>query len=98
MKEKGEAVSDFVKSKSISQQRQYLPIYSIRDELLQMKQAIAVHITSPPGDILIFLTDQDEIDATCYALAQRMEQLTSSTKKGVSKLSILPIYSQLPAD
>ena len=33
---KGEAVSDFAKSKSLSQQRQYLPIFSIRDELLQV--------------------------------------------------------------
>ncbi|GJY54350.1 nucleotide-binding alpha-beta plait domain-containing protein [Tanacetum coccineum] len=32
---KGEAVSDFAKSKSLSQ-RQYLPIFSIRDELLQV--------------------------------------------------------------
>ncbi|XP_010248953.1 PREDICTED: pre-mRNA-splicing factor ATP-dependent RNA helicase DEAH7 [Nelumbo nucifera] len=63
-----------------------------------VKQAMAIHITSPPGDILIFMTGQDEIEATCYALAERMEQLTSSTKKGVPKLSILPIYSQLPAD
>lgn len=36
MKEKGEAVSEFAKSKSISQQRQYLPIYSVREELLQV--------------------------------------------------------------
>lgn len=36
LKEKGEAVSDFAKSKSISQQRQYLPIYSVREELLQV--------------------------------------------------------------
>ncbi|XP_043691345.1 pre-mRNA-splicing factor ATP-dependent RNA helicase DEAH7 [Telopea speciosissima] len=63
-----------------------------------VKQAMAIHITSPPGDILIFMTGQDEIEATCYALAERMEQLESSTKKGVPQLSILPIYSQLPAD
>ncbi|XP_068656092.1 pre-mRNA-splicing factor ATP-dependent RNA helicase DEAH7 [Aristolochia californica] len=63
-----------------------------------VKQAMTVHITSPPGDILIFMTGQDEIEATCYALAERMEQLMSSTKKAVPKLSILPIYSQLPAD
>lgn len=35
---KGEAVSDFAKSKTISQQRQYLPIFSVRDELLQVSQ------------------------------------------------------------
>lgn len=33
---KGEAVSDFAKTKSLSQQRQYLPIFSVRDELLQV--------------------------------------------------------------
>ncbi|KAF5181629.1 Pre-mrna-splicing factor atp-dependent rna helicase deah7, partial [Thalictrum thalictroides] len=63
-----------------------------------VKQAMTIHITSPPGDILIFMTGQDEIEATCYALAERIEQLVSNTKKGVSKLLILPIYSQLPAD
>lgn len=59
---------------------------------------MTIHITSPPGDILIFMTGQDEIEAACYALAERMEQLISSTQKAVAKLLILPIYSQLPAD
>ncbi|XP_059657706.1 pre-mRNA-splicing factor ATP-dependent RNA helicase DEAH7-like isoform X2 [Cornus florida] len=63
-----------------------------------VKQAMTIHITSAPGDILIFMTGQDEIEATCYALSERMEQLVSSTKQAVSKLLILPIYSQLPAD
>ncbi|XP_057530886.1 pre-mRNA-splicing factor ATP-dependent RNA helicase DEAH7 [Amaranthus tricolor] len=63
-----------------------------------VKQAMTIHITSPPGDILIFMTGQDEIEAACYALAERMEQLINSTQKAVAKLLILPIYSQLPAD
>ncbi|KAI6679317.1 hypothetical protein NL676_033198 [Syzygium grande] len=63
-----------------------------------VKQAMAIHISSPPGDILIFMTCQDEIEAACYALAERMEQLVYSTKQGIGKLLILPIYSQLPAD
>ncbi|CAL0322117.1 unnamed protein product [Lupinus luteus] len=63
-----------------------------------VKQAMTIHITSPPGDILIFMTGQDEIEAACYALKERMEQMESSSKKEVPKLSILPIYSQLPAD
>ncbi|KAM7494881.1 hypothetical protein LguiB_029490 [Lonicera macranthoides] len=63
-----------------------------------VKQAMTIHITSGPGDILIFMTGQDEIEAVCYALSERMEQLVSSTKQTVSKLLILPIYSQLPAD
>ncbi|XP_019200353.1 PREDICTED: pre-mRNA-splicing factor ATP-dependent RNA helicase DEAH7 isoform X1 [Ipomoea nil] len=63
-----------------------------------VKQAMTIHITSAPGDILIFMTGQDEIEATCYALQERMEQLVSSAKQAVPKLLILPIYSQLPAD
>ncbi|XP_031267984.1 pre-mRNA-splicing factor ATP-dependent RNA helicase DEAH7 isoform X1 [Pistacia vera] len=63
-----------------------------------VKQAMTIHITSSPGDILIFMTGQDEIEAACHALAERMEQLVSTTKREVSKLEILPIYSQLPAD
>ncbi|CAH9108210.1 unnamed protein product [Cuscuta epithymum] len=63
-----------------------------------VKQAMTIHITSAPGDILIFMTGQDEIEATCYALQERMEQLVTSTKQAVANLLILPIYSQLPAD
>ncbi|XP_073302624.1 pre-mRNA-splicing factor ATP-dependent RNA helicase DEAH7-like [Primulina huaijiensis] len=62
-----------------------------------VKQVMTIHITSAPGDILIFMTGQDEIEATCYALSERMEQLIAS-KKDAPKLLILPIYSQLPAD
>lgn len=36
LKEKAEAVSDFAKSKSLAQQRQYLPIFTVRDDLLQV--------------------------------------------------------------
>ncbi|KAL3636460.1 hypothetical protein CASFOL_021007 [Castilleja foliolosa] len=61
-----------------------------------VKQALTIHITSSPGDILIFMTGQDEIEATCYALSERMEQHAS--KKEIPKLLILPVYSQLPAD
>ncbi|XP_010549285.1 PREDICTED: pre-mRNA-splicing factor ATP-dependent RNA helicase DEAH7 isoform X2 [Tarenaya hassleriana] len=63
-----------------------------------VKQTMTIHITSPPGDILIFMTGQDEIEAACFSLAERMEQLISSSSREVPKLLILPIYSQLPAD
>ncbi|CAN1175866.1 Pre-mRNA-splicing factor ATP-dependent RNA helicase DEAH7 [Linum perenne] len=65
---------------------------------LAVKQAMDIHITSGPGDILIFMTGQDEIEAACYSLAERMEQMTASSTKEVQKLLILPIYSQLPSD
>ena len=61
-----------------------------------VKQALAIHIAYPPGDILVFMTGQEEIECVAYALEERIEQLT---KVGTCPpLSVLPIYSQLPAD
>lgn len=58
---------------------------------------MAIHMTCGPGDILIFLTGQDEIESACFALAERMQQLRTSEKQGAA-LSILPMYSQLPSE
>lgn len=63
-----------------------------------VKQAMVIHMTCGPGDILIFMTGQDEIETACYALAERMQQLEASAKNTATPLAILPIYSQLPAD
>ncbi|CAI5470166.1 unnamed protein product [Closterium sp. Yama58-4] len=63
-----------------------------------VKQALAIHVTMPPGDILIFMTGQEDIEATCFALADRLEQMAAGAARAPPPLSILPIYSQLPAD
>ncbi|KAJ7550282.1 hypothetical protein O6H91_07G092200 [Diphasiastrum complanatum] len=63
-----------------------------------VKQVMSIHISCPPGDILIFMTGQDEIECTCFAIAERMEQLEANARKAAAPLSILPIYSQLPSD
>jgi pre-mRNA-splicing factor ATP-dependent RNA helicase DHX38/PRP16 len=34
LRKKNEAVSEFAKSKTIKEQREYLPVYSVRDELM----------------------------------------------------------------
>ncbi|CAI5509132.1 unnamed protein product [Closterium sp. Naga37s-1] len=63
-----------------------------------VKQALAIHVTMPPGDILIFMTGQEDIEATCFSLADRLEQMAAGAARPPPPLSILPIYSQLPAD
>ncbi|KAJ7570096.1 hypothetical protein O6H91_01G106800 [Diphasiastrum complanatum] len=63
-----------------------------------VKQVMSIHISCPPGDILIFMTGQDEIECTCFAISERMEQLEANARKAAAPLSILPIYSQLPSD
>jgi len=58
-----------------------------------INQVLQIHVSQPPGDILVFMTGQEDIETTCQVIAERLEQLNSS-----EKLAILPIYSQMPAD
>ncbi|KAH0942812.1 hypothetical protein HID58_002449 [Brassica napus] len=46
----------------------------------------------------MFMTGQQEIEAACFSLTERMEQLIASSSKEITNLLILQIYSQLPAD
>jgi pre-mRNA-splicing factor ATP-dependent RNA helicase DHX38/PRP16 len=59
-----------------------------------VKQALTIHLSYPPGDILIFMTGQEDIEATCFVLADRVR----AVGEGVPPMVILPIYSQLAAD
>lgn len=53
-----------------------------------------IHLREPPGDVLLFLTGQEEIDTACEILYERMKTLGSD----VPELIILPVYSALPSE
>jgi ATP-dependent RNA helicase DHX8/PRP22 len=53
-----------------------------------------IHLSEPMGDILLFLTGQEEIDTACEILYERMKALGA----GVPELIILPVYSALPSE
>ncbi|XP_031116099.1 probable pre-mRNA-splicing factor ATP-dependent RNA helicase DEAH5 [Ipomoea triloba] len=55
---------------------------------------LQIHLTEPEGDILLFLTGQEEIDYACQCLYERMKGLG----KNVPELIILPVYSALPSE
>ncbi|XP_020594178.1 probable pre-mRNA-splicing factor ATP-dependent RNA helicase DEAH5, partial [Phalaenopsis equestris] len=55
---------------------------------------LQIHLTEPEGDILLFLTGQEEIDHACQSLYERMKGLD----KNVPELIILPVYSALPSE
>ena len=69
---------------------------SVQDDYVMaaVKQALQIHFNSPDGDILIFMTGQEDIEGTCQVLAEKMEQLGGDSPP----LLVLPMYSQLPAD
>ncbi|GJN87522.1 hypothetical protein Rhopal_000473-T1 [Rhodotorula paludigena] len=58
-----------------------------------VKQALQIHISHPPGDVLIFMTGQEDIEVTCDVIKERLEQVDDA-----APLEVLPIYSQMPAD
>ena len=58
-----------------------------------VSKALQIHMSSPPGDILIFMTGQEDIDVTCTVLRERMKAYESAPP-----LLVLPIYSQLPSE
>lgn len=53
-----------------------------------------IHLSEPPGDILLFLTGQEEIDTAAEILFERMKALGND----VPELIVLPVYSALPSE
>ncbi|KAL5594119.1 hypothetical protein BROUX41_001165 [Berkeleyomyces rouxiae] len=73
-------------------------LYSREPESDYMEAALLtvmqIHLSEPKGDILLFLTGQEEIDTACEILFERMKALGP----GVPDLIILPVYSALPSE
>ena len=57
-----------------------------------LNTVMQIHLNEKPGDILVFLTGQEEIDTACQILQDRINE--SKDKK----LVILPVYSALPSE
>lgn len=55
---------------------------------------LQIHITQGPGDILVFLTGQEEIESAQESLEASRRALGSR----IAELIICPIYSTLPSD
>ncbi len=55
---------------------------------------LQIHVTQPLGDILVFLTGQEEIETCQELLTERTRKLGSKIKE----LHIVPIYANLPSD
>lgn len=67
------------------------PVEDYVDQAVQ--QVLNIHVSMGTGDILVFMTGQEDIEVTCELVRERLDALNDPPK-----LSILPIYSQMPAD
>lgn len=53
-----------------------------------------IHISQPPGDILVFLTGEDEIEQAASSVEETIRKLGST----VPELIVCPIYANLPQE
>lgn len=58
-----------------------------------VRTAVHVHLEEGPGDILLFLTGEEEIEDACGRVRRELQQLKDS---GVGELRVIPLYSTLP--
>ncbi|WFD35383.1 RNA helicase [Malassezia cuniculi] len=58
-----------------------------------VKQILSIHLGQGKGDILAFMTGQEDIEVTCEVAIERLKQIEDAPP-----LLMLPIYSQMPAD
>jgi len=73
-------------------------LYTSQPEANYLHAAITtvfqIHTTQPTGDILVFFTGQDEIEAAAESLEETMRALGNK----VRELIVCPIYANLPSE
>lgn len=57
-----------------------------------IRTAVQIHCYEDPGDILVFLTGEEEIEQACAEIKQEIEQFGDE----VGAIDIIPLYSTLP--
>jgi pre-mRNA-splicing factor ATP-dependent RNA helicase DHX16 len=72
----------------------YVLMKSEVEDLTPMLLRLQIHVTQDFGDVLVFLTGQEEIEACQESLTDRVRRLGTRIKE----LIILPIYANLPSD
>jgi ATP-dependent RNA helicase DHX8/PRP22 len=61
--------------------------------------AAKIHLHEPPGDILVFLTGQEEIMRACAELEKQLDSFHEQNPDVfIQQISILPLFAALPPD
>ncbi|ORY45661.1 P-loop containing nucleoside triphosphate hydrolase protein [Rhizoclosmatium globosum] len=75
---------------------------SLKSQLItkSVEAVVQIHKTQPPGDILVFLTGQQEIETTCRLIREECDALGNLAREieyypQVKDISLHPIYSAL---
>ncbi|KAI9059376.1 pre-mRNA-splicing factor ATP-dependent RNA helicase PRP43 [Trametes sanguinea] len=57
---------------------------------------LMIHRAEEPGDILVFLTGEEEIEDACRTIKAKADDLLNQDPDGVGPLVCIPLYSSLP--
>jgi len=56
-----------------------------------IRTVVQIHLCEPPGDVLLFLTGEEEIEDACRKITKEVQQ-----QQKVGPIKVLPLYSTLP--
>ncbi|CAO3662563.1 unnamed protein product [Rhizopus microsporus] len=59
-----------------------------------IRTVLQIHLSEPEGDILVFLTGEEEIETACSKIRAEGDELIRS--QGAGPLKVVPLYSSLP--
>ena len=60
-----------------------------------IRTVLMIHRTGEPGDILLFLTGEEEIEDACRKIKIEMDNLAAQDPDSVGPLACIPLYSSL---
>lgn len=61
-----------------------------------IRTALQIHACEEPGDVLLFLTGEEEIEDACRKLRLEGDKLFRASPGSIGELKVLPLYSSLP--
>ncbi|KAJ3255594.1 hypothetical protein HDU77_003596 [Chytriomyces hyalinus] len=61
-----------------------------------IRTVLQIHTCEDPGDILVFLTGEEEIEDACRKISGEINHLISAQPDHVGDLKVVPLYSTLP--
>ncbi|PPQ71525.1 hypothetical protein CVT24_006473 [Panaeolus cyanescens] len=61
-----------------------------------IRTVLMIHRAEEPGDILLFLTGEEEIEDACRKIKLEADDLLNNEPDSVGPLSCIPLYSSLP--
>ena len=61
-----------------------------------VRTVVQIHLGEPPGDVLLFLTGEEEIEDACRRIDAALQDAGDDREGAVAPYAVLPLYSALP--